>query len=454
LTEQDSPPAHGEQTKPTEYSEAKLEQRRILAAAIKSHKTILELFAGEGHISEVYAGMGKRHILVDDDEEALTKAKDRVAGVKAHASKNVKWMDEHLGEFDDITLVDFDPYGNPADTIKHFFNLYKIHEPMAVAITDGTGTNLKPWFYHRMWEKYEVDRETHYRERIPKLLTSLMTDLGKKHGFTVDEVNDVWGGSGQNKTQVYYCGYLIKPRGGGDAGKLTRKIGFDRAMLVDEVLEESEAFLVMPAVIAREIVQCYGGSWCYKPASELEKAAWTVDGRWLTTEKHPDTQLLIRRSDVKGRVEKPRFVKNLLDPKTKRPMDRGIKADLRFFKDRIPPRLIEELKSGARRDVSIGFTYDEDPTSGEWRGQHYDSVQRNLFIDHVAAAIPSGRCPTPYCGIGVDRLRGGNEVGEVGLDPWEETEEHEVAEDKKLEVDALVRESYALIEKANHLLTN
>jgi len=197
---------------------------------------------------------------------------------------------------------------------------------------------------------------------------------------------------------------------------MKRKIGFDRAILEDKVLEENDDFLLMPAVIAREIVYPYGGERGYKPADELEKAAWTADGRWLTTEKHPDTHLLIRRSDVKGRVEKPRFVKNLLDPKTKRPMDRGIKANLRFFKNKISPLLLEELKGGARRDVSIGFTYDEDPTPGEWRDQPYDFVQRNIFIDHVAAGIPRGRCPTPYCGIGVDELR-------ISLDPYRSVEE-------------------------------
>lgn len=205
-----------------------------------------------------------------------------------------------------------------------------------------------------------------------------------------------------------------------------RKIGFDRATLINKIVEENESFLVMPAVIAREMVQLYeGGRRAYKPAEELEKAAFTAEGRWLTTEKHPDTQLLIRRSDIKGRVEDIRFLKNLIDPKTKRPMDRGIKADLRFYKDRVSPLLIEEVRSGARRDVSIGFTYDEDPTPGKWRGQKYDFIQRNIFIDHVAAAIPNGRCPTPYCGIGIDELgKVKNMDRKIGLDPWEESEEY------------------------------
>lgn len=198
----------------------------------------------------------------------------------------------------------------------------------------------------------------------------------------------------------------------------SRKIGFDRASLEDKVLSEDEESIVFSAIIAREMVQPYPDGMAFKPADELEKAAWTAEGRWLTTEKHPDTQLLIRREDVKGRVESPRFVKDLLDPKTRRPMDKGIRASLRFFKNMISPQLLDDMKNGQRRDVSIGFLYDEDKSPGEWRGQRYDFVQRNIFIDHVAAAVPVGRCPSPYCGIGIDQLG-----RKLGLDPYKSIED-------------------------------
>ena len=199
---------------------------------------------------------------------------------------------------------------------------------------------------------------------------------------------------------------------------MNRKIGFDRATLEDKILSEDEESIVFDAVIAREMVQPYPEGMAYKPAEELEKAAWTADGRWLTTGKHPDTQLLIRREDVKGRVEKPRFVKDLLDPKTKRPMDRGIRADLRFYKKNLPPQTLIDVKNGSLRDVSIGFLYDEDKTPGDFRGQKYDFAQRNIFIDHVAAAVPTGRCPSPYCGIGIDQIG-----RPIALDPYKSIEE-------------------------------
>jgi hypothetical protein len=94
--------------------------------------------------------------------------------------------------------------------------------------------------------------------------------------------------------------------------------------------------------------------------------------------------------------------------------------------------MIDALKDGSLRDVSIGFTYDEDKTPGEFKGKEYDIVQRNIFIDHVATAIPKGRCPSPYCGLGFDEaftiqsrtstMPPTTSTTNIQIDPWEETE--------------------------------
>jgi len=200
-----------------------------------------------------------------------------------------------------------------------------------------------------------------------------------------------------------------------------RKLGFDRATLGDKVIEETDQVLVMPAVIARELVQDYPTGKAYKPADELEKAAYTADGRWVATMEHPETGLLTRRSDIKGRMGKPVFRKDIMDPKTKRPKVRGISTEITWFKDKVPKQLIDDVKSGVLKDVSIGFTYEEDDTPGEFEGEHYDFAQRNIFIDHVVAPCPQGRCPSPFCGIGVDAVI---QTQKIAGDPWEETEQY------------------------------
>ena len=195
---------------------------------------------------------------------------------------------------------------------------------------------------------------------------------------------------------------------GKDAVDNQRKIGFDTTTLDDKILVDDDDHLVMPAVIASEIVHQYEDGWAYKPADELEKMAQVASDIGSVPVKileHPGPEtnyLLVKQKDVFGRAENFQFIKNLKDPKTGRPMRRGIRADIRWFKNRVPEKVLTQIRSGELRDVSIGFTFDSDPTAGSWHGTQYDYVQRNIFLNHLAAPIQKGRCPGPVCGIGFD----------------------------------------------------
>ena len=167
-------------------------------------------------------------------------------------------------------------------------------------------------------------------------------------------------------------------------------------------------------VIAREIVHQYDNGMAYKPAQELEAAAWTAEGRWVVIGRHPDTAIVSSRGDIGGRTVNVRFTKSLIDPKTDRPNNRGILADVEVFDSRVDPDILMGMKSGTRRDVSIGFFFDEDTVPGTieddkhpLNGTSYDYIQRNIMIDHTAAALDtgSGRCTMPYCGIGADQFK-------------------------------------------------
>lgn len=54
------------------------------------------------------------------------------------------------------------------------------------------------------------------------------------------------------------------------------------------------------------------------------------------------------------------------------------------------PNLISQIKNGSKRELSIGFETQMDPTSGTYNGTRYDAVQRNIRINHVAV-VPKGR---------------------------------------------------------------
>ena len=164
------------------------------------------------------------------------------------------------------------------------------------------------------------------------------------------------------------------------------------------------------AVIASEIVHEYPDGKAWKSRDELKEYAWTVDGRWVMIGGHPQDAIISDRSQVNGRTVNPRYVKDLQDPKTKRPNRAGVRADIEVFNEKTPPETLKDMKNGKKSDVSIGFFYHHDASpgtveDGPFKGVEYDYVQRNMFHDHLAAGIDDGRCPSPYCGLGVDEIR-------------------------------------------------
>ena len=78
------------------------------------------------------------------------------------------------------------------------------------------------------------------------------------------------------------------------------------------------------------------------------------------------------------------------------------------------PNLISQIKNGSKRELSIGFETQMDPTSGTYNGTKYDAVQRNIRINHVAV-VPKGRA--------------GHEVRLIG-DSAEAVEQVEPSEEK------------------------
>jgi hypothetical protein len=66
---------------------------------------------------------------------------------------------------------------------------------------------------------------------------------------------------------------------------LIRQIVQDFAVLEDsKIIQDDDKFLVVKAVIASEIVYKYKDNMAYKPVDELEKAAWTTEGKVLLGE--------------------------------------------------------------------------------------------------------------------------------------------------------------------------
>ena len=173
-----------------------------------------------------------------------------------------------------------------------------------------------------------------------------------------------------------------------------RKYGLNSVEVDSLEIKEDDEVLIVPAVITREGVYDYDGMRIYEPAEEVKKAAFTAMNAWIV-EEHPPEIILSNPNLIRGTVRNSTFLED------------RIKADLVFFKERCSPKYLADIKSGKARSVSIGFFWDCVPQHGEFRGQHYDYIKKDILIDHVAVGSCQGRCAYPLCGVGIDsKLKG------------------------------------------------
>jgi hypothetical protein len=131
---------------------------------------------------------------------------------------------------------------------------------------------------------------------------------------------------------------------------LIRQIAQDFATLEDsKIVQDNDKFLVVKAVIASEIVHKYKDGMAYKPADELEKATWTANGRWVKALSHPTSDHIRNVNDINGRMENPRFRKDLNDPKTRAAyytVEAGLNDSVKFAS-------AEDYCAAAERRISL-----------------------------------------------------------------------------------------------------
>lgn len=137
------------------------------------------------------------------------------------------------------------------------------------------------------------------------------------------------------------------------------------------------------------------------------------DGTWTNEAKLPED--ILSESTVKSANNKP--VTNdhpvddgenvLVDKTNSTQYVKGFTADnahvegdmLKVGLTIMDPQLIDAVQNGGKQELSIGFQTDVEPISGEYNGAKYDSVQRNIQINHVAV---------------VDRAREGHNIRITG----------------------------------------
>jgi hypothetical protein len=160
-------------------------------------------------------------------------------------------------------------------------------------------------------------------------------------------------------------------------------------------IREDENELVVPAVLTRESILPFTEGMGYRPACELEAAAWTLEGAWVVAYSHIVTVFPMSREDVRGRVKDVNFDSEI----------RGVRGDIHFQKSLCHADLLDGVRQGSLKDVSVAYFCEDVFEPGEFAGEHYDFRQENFMFGHVAAGVPEGRCPNPLCGMNVDSFK-------------------------------------------------
>jgi len=193
----------------------KFYQRRELASKMKSNGTVLELYAGKGNLSNhVYKRYASKIILVDMDKHALVRADDKLKSMphKTFHMENTEFIKKKMkNEVNGLALVDFDAFGSPADSMKDFFDNYKIKHSLLVGVTDGSHVHLSRRSNTeegRAWvrQKYGVNIYPNTRETQVKILDKFMENQGREHDFSVERINALAG-----ETHAVYVGYKLTP---------------------------------------------------------------------------------------------------------------------------------------------------------------------------------------------------------------------------------------------------
>jgi hypothetical protein len=171
-----------------------------------------------------------------------------------------------------------------------------------------------------------------------------------------------------------------------------------------KAISETEEEIVIPAILAREGVLPYPKGKMYRSAEELKNCLFTFEKAWVTAEKHPEPLISIvtNRRDIKGDVSDITFDADAINPVGKK--SAVVRGNVHIKKKNLSRKFLEDVKSLKKPDVSIGFLYDTINKPGEWQGEHYDFVQDNLLVNHIAVGVPVGRMRAPFIGLGCDAI--------------------------------------------------
>jgi hypothetical protein len=187
-------------------------------------ETVLDLFAGEGGLSQTYVDAGcERLICVEKDKEIFQKLE--AGALMQHSNIEFRCLDnmdflENVGRISDVSFVDFDAYGCPNLQIQRFFENYPVNRAIMVNVTDGTlynlsrtvNINLKKYFLVNLYpsgrlSKKDYDSKRKLRRVLPWLQEHFIHLLAAKNGFNTFFLYHAM----NNAANVTYYGFMAFP---------------------------------------------------------------------------------------------------------------------------------------------------------------------------------------------------------------------------------------------------
>jgi ParB-like nuclease domain len=166
----------------------------------------IDLFSRQGRLAFWYERLFTEVIRID---------KEKYDGIN-FSQKAESFLKEHLHEYMNFDLIDFDDEGCPGKELQLFFPLVKNKkEPFILCVTDGMGLALKVRGKINLYDKYlcGVNEITKIKDNVPyeqfdRYLTHLVDTLCTRNGFYNRVLNWYRGAEGN----VIYAGFEIVPK--------------------------------------------------------------------------------------------------------------------------------------------------------------------------------------------------------------------------------------------------
>jgi len=196
---------------------------RLWTFSFFPQRTVLDLYAGEGNLSRLYAKGCSHLICVEKDHEVFGKLVENMRGTESKPdllNEDNQLFLEKVAEIPDVTFVDFDAYGCPNQQIIEFFENYSVTRGIVVNVTDGSLLNLKRVASIDLAKHYLVnlytqgrlarkdfDSKRALRRLLPYLQETFVHLVAAKYGFNTCFLYHAMNSS----TNCTYYGFIAYP---------------------------------------------------------------------------------------------------------------------------------------------------------------------------------------------------------------------------------------------------